>query len=69
MNIPTRWTERRPSENRVEFYSEHTIGGPRKVAATLTRSVDGEAILVWENQDDAPFAVIERAKEALGWVD
>jgi hypothetical protein len=60
MNIATQWREERIDDRTIRFVQDHTFNGT--VVVTATKTDDG---IVWENQDDASFAIIERAEAAL----
>ena len=60
MNIPTNWEESRLDDGSIRFISEHTARGPIVVTA---QAVDGA--LVWDNPNDVPLFIEERAKAAL----
>jgi hypothetical protein len=65
MNVPTRWTEDRIDEGTLVFRSEHTFGGRREVTARVVFRNDSGWEVVFDNADDAPHFIIERAKEVL----
>jgi len=60
MNTATQWSETRLDNGSVRFVSEHTSRGPIVVTA---QAIDGE--VVWDEPNDVPFAVEQRAKAVL----
>lgn len=58
-----------PNSQEVVFRSERVFGGAREVSVQLRTLPDGRDCLVWKNQDDAPYFIIERGKELLQWKD
>jgi len=60
MNTITNWQESRLDDGSVRFVSEHTARGPIVLTA---RAVDGA--VVWDNPNDVPHLIAERAKDAL----
>jgi hypothetical protein len=60
MNTATNWQESRLDDGSVRFVSEHTARGPIVVTA---RAVDGQ--VVWDNPNDVPFLIEDRAKAVL----
>jgi hypothetical protein len=65
MNTPTLWSEKKINESTVQYISEHTTRGPIIVTATKVAAGGGEKIL-WDDENDVPVFLHDRAAQALG---
>jgi len=65
MNIPTVWEEQKLGDGSVRYISEHAARGPIVVTATKVAAAGGEKI-VWDDEDNVPVFLHERANRALG---
>jgi hypothetical protein len=65
MNTPTLWSEKKINESTVQYISEHTTRGPIIVTATKVAAGGGEKIL-WDDENDVPVFLHDRAAKALG---
>jgi hypothetical protein len=65
MNTPTLWTEKKINDVTVQYISEHTTRGPIVVTATKVAAGGGEKIL-WDDENDVPLFLHDRAASALG---
>jgi len=64
MNIPTVWEEQKIDSNTVRYVSEHTTRGAIVVTATKVTAAGGDKI-VWDDENDVPVFLNERAERAL----
>jgi hypothetical protein len=65
MNTPTLWSEKKIDDSTVQYVSEHTSRGPIVVTATKVSAGGGEKI-VWDDENDVPLFLNDRAAAALG---